>query len=102
MAWSHDIYQLVGLLLRPYTFLMLLVGLALGNLWRQCRAARRAALLAIFPFLALTLISLPAVSHLAIGTLEWRYPPRASRPTDAEAIVVLSAGALHADAVRIQ
>jgi uncharacterized SAM-binding protein YcdF (DUF218 family) len=42
------------------------------------------------------------VAYLALGSLEWRYPPRAPGPTSAQAIVVLSAGALHADAVRIR
>ena len=102
MAWSHDLYQLVGALLRPYTFLLLILGLALVNGWRKCRDSRRTVLLMILPFLALTVISLPAVSYVALGTLEWRYPPRESRPTRAQAIVVLSAGALHPDAVRIR
>jgi uncharacterized SAM-binding protein YcdF (DUF218 family) len=102
MAWSHDLYQFVSLLARPYTFLMLLVGLALINTWRKYRDSRRALLLAILPFLALTLISLPAVSHVALGTLEWPYPPRAHRPSHAKAIVVLSAGIRQANAVRIR
>jgi hypothetical protein len=32
MAWSHEFYPFVTHLLRPYTFLLLLLGLALGNL----------------------------------------------------------------------
>ena len=102
MAWSHDVYQLVSLLLRPYTFLSLLLWLALVHLWRNRRDSRRTVLLAILPFLALTLISLPAVGYVALGTLEWRHPSRERRPTHAEAIVVLSAGVKHADAVRIR
>ena len=63
---------------------------------------RRSVLLVVVPFAALTLISLPAVSHLALGSLEWRYPPREWRPTRAEAIVVLSGGTLPPDAVRLR
>jgi uncharacterized SAM-binding protein YcdF (DUF218 family) len=58
--------------------------------------------LAIVPFVALTVVSLPVVAYVALGSLEWRYPPLRTRPTHAGAIVVLSAGALHPDAVRIR
>jgi uncharacterized SAM-binding protein YcdF (DUF218 family) len=44
------------------------------------------------PFLALTFLSTPAVSHLALRTLEGRFPAIEQRPVDAEAIVVLSGG----------
>src|SRR5262249_35557498 len=54
------------------------------------------------PFLALTLISLPVVGCLALGSLEWRYPPLKSRPAHAGAIVVLSAGIKPADDVRLR
>jgi uncharacterized SAM-binding protein YcdF (DUF218 family) len=102
MAWAHDFYLFVTYLFRPYTFFMVLLGLALVWLWRKCRDFRRTVLLAVFPYLALTLISLPAVSYVALGTLEWRYPPLERRPTHAQAIVVLSAGVLHPDAVRLR
>jgi uncharacterized SAM-binding protein YcdF (DUF218 family) len=39
---------------------------------------------------ALIAFCLPLVSWLALGSLEWPYPPLAKRPPDAEAIVVLS------------
>jgi uncharacterized SAM-binding protein YcdF (DUF218 family) len=102
MALSHDFNPFVDALLCPYTFFLLLVGIALVILWRKHRESRRMLLPAILPYLALMLISLPAVSHLAVGTLEWGYPPRARRPTDGQAIVVLSAGAVQPDAVRIR
>jgi uncharacterized SAM-binding protein YcdF (DUF218 family) len=102
MAWSHELYQFLTNLLRPYTFLLVLLGLALGNLWRSHRDRRRALALAMVPFVALVLISLPAVGYVALGTLEWRYPPLRTRPTHAGAIVVLAAGALHPDAVRFR
>jgi uncharacterized SAM-binding protein YcdF (DUF218 family) len=100
MMLSHDVYQFVSNVLRPYTFLVLLSGLALGNLWRRCRERRRAVGLAAVPFVALVMISLPPVGYLALGTLEWPYPPLETRPTRAEAIVVLAAGAMHPDPVR--
>jgi uncharacterized SAM-binding protein YcdF (DUF218 family) len=100
MAWPHELYQFANHLLRPYTLLLLLLGLGLGNLWRQCRDRRRAVALAAVPFVVLTLISLPAVAYVILGTLEWWYPPLPNRPAHAGAIVVLAAGALHPDAVR--
>jgi uncharacterized SAM-binding protein YcdF (DUF218 family) len=102
MAWRHELYQFVTHLLRPDTFLLVLLALSLGNLCRRCRDRRRAVGLTISPFVALTVISLPAVAYLALGSLEWRYPPLRTRPTNAGAIVVLSAGALHPDVVRIR
>jgi uncharacterized SAM-binding protein YcdF (DUF218 family) len=48
-------------------------------------------------FAALTLFCTPAVSHLALGSLEWRYPPLEQRPDDAGVIVVLSAGVIGPD-----
>jgi uncharacterized SAM-binding protein YcdF (DUF218 family) len=102
MAWSHELYLFVSYLLEPYTLLVVLLGVALGYLWCRCRNRRRAVGLAIVPWVALTVISLPATGYLALGTLEWRYRPLRSRPAPAEAIVVLSAGALRADAVRLR
>jgi uncharacterized SAM-binding protein YcdF (DUF218 family) len=83
------LYELSVYLLQPYT-------LALGLLWLFtlrlgiCRREARGRFLAIVSALTLlTVISLPAVGYLAIGSLEWRYPHASERPPDAQAIVVL-------------
>jgi len=70
--------------------LYLLTALALVNLWRKRAESRRRLLLVSVPFVGLTLVCTPAVSHLAVGTLEWWYPPSYTRPPEVEAIVVLS------------
>jgi uncharacterized SAM-binding protein YcdF (DUF218 family) len=49
-------------------------------------------LLVTVPFLALLLLSMPVLAFLAVGSLEWRYPPLEQRPADAQAIVILAAG----------
>jgi len=76
--------------LQPFPLLWLLLGLALLNLWRKRTESRRRLLLVTFPFVVLTIISLPAIGDVAIGSLERPYPPLLHRPDDIQAIVVLS------------
>jgi len=45
---------------------------------------------------------MPALAFVALGTLEWRYPPLAQRPADAQGIVILSAGLMPPAAWRPQ
>src|SRR5690349_7112093 len=90
-------YEVVVKLLDPYALLYLLLALAVGNLWRRRGVTRRRLLLVTLPFAALTLLWVPAVVHLALGTLEWQYQPLRERPADAGAIVVLAAGLIHAE-----
>jgi uncharacterized SAM-binding protein YcdF (DUF218 family) len=85
-------YQTITSLLQPYPLLLLLLGLAIANLWRKRRETRRRLLVLTALFVTLTLLSTPAVGHLALGTLEGRFPPLEQRPADAEAIVVLADG----------
>jgi uncharacterized SAM-binding protein YcdF (DUF218 family) len=40
------------------------------------------------------------VSRLALGSLEWQYPPQQERPADVEAIVVLAGGVIPPDGAR--
>jgi uncharacterized SAM-binding protein YcdF (DUF218 family) len=47
-------------------------------------------LLFTFLFVLLSVLSTPVASYLALGTLEWPYPPLEERPKEIEAIVVLS------------
>src|SRR5262249_42087199 len=49
-------------------------------------------LLLTVPFVALTILSVPAVGRLALKTLESRFPARKERPADTQAIVVLAGG----------
>ena len=93
-------YQLVVNLLHPCTALWLLTGLAIADLWRRHRECRRHLLLVTLPYLVLTIMTIPAVSHVSLGTLEWQFRPLRQRPAEAESIVVLGGSVLPADATR--
>ena len=93
-------YGVLTGLLQPYLLLFVLFG---GWHLNRCagRANRSVGLLVItLPFVALTLLSMPAIAYVSLGTLEWRYPPTEQRPDDASAIVVLGGGIELADATR--
>jgi uncharacterized SAM-binding protein YcdF (DUF218 family) len=84
------LYQLIRRLLEPFTLCWLLTLLALVFLWLRCRGERRRLLVLTIPLSLLMLLCVPAVGHLALGSLEWQYPPLESRPAELDAIVVLS------------
>src|SRR5438105_2184171 len=92
----------VGRLQEPYVVVLLLMGLALANLWRQRAGRRRALLWLTLPYLALVVLSLPAAAHLAVGSLEWQHPPNEPPPGTAQAIVVLGGGGLAPGAGRTE
>ena len=87
-------------LLEPFPLLLLLMGLAIASLWGKRRKSRRRLLLLTVLFLLLVTFSIPAVSYLALGSLEWQYPPLKQRPDSTKAIVVLSAAIYPPDDVR--
>ncbi len=93
-------YDLLVALCRPYTLLFLCLTAALMVLWIRRRETRRRLLLVTVPFLGLVAVSTPALAFLAVGTLEWRYPPLNQRPADTQAIVILAAGLLPPDQTR--
>jgi uncharacterized SAM-binding protein YcdF (DUF218 family) len=96
------LYNQVEYLARPYVLLLLLLGVALAYLWRKRPEQRHGLRWLVIPFLLLVVLSTPAVGYLAVGSLEWRYPPRDRRPEDAEVIVVLGGGVLPQDRNREQ
>jgi uncharacterized SAM-binding protein YcdF (DUF218 family) len=85
----NDLYFLMTTVLQPYLLGIVLTGVVLGVLLRKAGGARRRLVL-LTPFAGLVVISLPAVSYLARGTLEWQRAPLVTRPAQAEAIVVLA------------
>jgi uncharacterized SAM-binding protein YcdF (DUF218 family) len=97
---GSGMYRFAVDLLQPYPLLYLATGLAIANLWHRRRESRGRLAVVTLAFVALTLPSIPAVSHLALGSLEWQYPPAGGGPADGEAIVVLSAGVLPPDPTR--
>ncbi|MGO9113057.1 MAG: YdcF family protein [Thermoguttaceae bacterium] len=84
------IYRFIVALVQPFPLFYLLTLVALVRLWRNSLGNRRWLLLVIVPFGILGFVSLPLVGHLALGSLEWPYPPQDKVPDDAGAIVVLS------------
>lgn len=96
------LYQAVNDLLQPYTLAYFFLGAALVHFWFRRVEKRRRLLLAVVPFIVLWMISTPAISYLALGSLEWQYRPLAALPEEVEAIVVLSGGALPADELRLK
>jgi uncharacterized SAM-binding protein YcdF (DUF218 family) len=95
-----NVYRFVTELLQPFTLAWLLTAAAL-LFWRRRTVGRRWLLFAL-PFAALTVVSLPATSHLALGTLERPFPPLENVPPEAEALVVLGGGVFPADGTRPQ
>ena len=67
-------------------YLFSIVGVA--NLWRRRRVDHGRLLLLTVPFALLSALNLPAVSNVALGTLEWQFPP-GQWPIDVRAIAVL-------------
>jgi uncharacterized SAM-binding protein YcdF (DUF218 family) len=83
-------YRIIVTILQPFPLFYLLALAGLIRLWRKRPAERRLINFVVVPFLLLGFISLPAVGHFAIGTLEWRYPPQSNAQGEARVIVVLS------------
>jgi len=93
-------YEIITWLLEPFTLVYLLFLAALLNLWRKPREKRGQLILLTAAFVGLSLVCCPTVAYLALGSLEWHYPPENKRPADAQAIVVLTAGLLAPDGPR--
>ncbi len=93
-------YEFLVALLRPFPLLFLILAGVIVNLWRRRRETRGRLVLLTLPYVGLALVSTPAVAHLALGTLEWQYPPLGGRPPDARGIIVLAAGLHPPDNIR--
>ena len=79
-----------------------ILGVAVVSLWRERKASRSRLILLTVGFGLLMLANHPTMSHLALGSLEWSYPPLKRLPDDAGAIVVLSGGWELPDSVRLE
>lgn len=87
-------YHFVVDVLQPVPLLVIASAAGLFNLWRKRNATRRALLLVTIPLALLLLYSTSAVSYLAAGMLEWRFPNLDTRPNDVAAIAVLGGGVI--------
>jgi uncharacterized SAM-binding protein YcdF (DUF218 family) len=83
------VYDLATVLLRPFVLADVVILAALVGIWR-CQGSRRRLAVLSAAFAVLLVMSLPLTGRLAVGSLEWQYPPLEGRPADATAIVVLS------------
>lgn len=92
-------YQVVVALLQPFVLLYLVTGLILLKLWRRQREQHRSFRILLATFCILFFCSTPLASCLALGSLEWSYPPSPQRPQDAQAIVILAGYVIAADSV---
>ena len=92
-------YRFFADLLQPFTLAYLAVALTLAWQWRRSNAARRQLRWLTLAFVLLTTLCLPLTAYFALGSLEWGYPPQASRPPQAP-LVVLSGWAFRPDGVR--
>jgi uncharacterized SAM-binding protein YcdF (DUF218 family) len=87
---------------QPFALLYVVIALAIINLWRKRKESRKRLLWVTIPFILFTVLSMPAAAHLALGSLEWQYPPLEDRPTDVEAIVILGGGVAPPDGMRLR
>src|SRR4051812_36525501 len=87
-------------LLQPFPLVSLLGCLLTAALWGRRREGRGRLSSLTAALAALTLLCMPAAVYLALGSLEWGYPPLPRRPEGAGAIVVLAGGIAPADATR--
>jgi uncharacterized SAM-binding protein YcdF (DUF218 family) len=88
-AFAADVmYYLVAALLRPFILAWLALVVMLIAIWR--RQTRRRLIVLSAAAALLFVVCLPVSSRLALGSLEWPYPPLRDPPADASAIVVLS------------
>jgi uncharacterized SAM-binding protein YcdF (DUF218 family) len=83
-------HVVVSHLLEPFAWLCLLPILAAAYLRRKRPDLGRRFVLMAVASAALVIFCLPLVSWLALGTLEWIYPPLKQRPLEFDAIVVLA------------
>lgn len=83
-------YYFIVSLLEPLPLLLIFLGIGLLLMRFRCAPPKGPSRFTWLVYLALVLVSLPAFSYLALGTLEWQYSAGSQIPVDRNAIVVLS------------
>ena len=87
-------YSLLRSFVDPLAMSFILIGLTLAYAWWKNADARRGLRAITVVFLLAWIATSEAAAYFATGLLEWRYPPVLEMPAEAEAIVLLSSGAL--------
>lgn len=85
-----NMYYLITSLLEPLPLLLILLGVGLLSIRIRSGSNSNPLRFAWLIYSVLVVVSLPAFSYLALGTLEWQYSPNIRLPEDPQAIVVLS------------
>lgn len=86
--------------LTPMVLVDLILFLAIIFLLRKQKEPKRRLWWFLAVFLLIVLSNSSPVAYVAIGSLEWQYPPSEEIPSDARAIVVLAGAVRSADRVR--
>jgi uncharacterized SAM-binding protein YcdF (DUF218 family) len=94
------LYQLLSEIVEPFTLTWLLTAIGVVLLWRKPRERLRRVAAVTAVFAAFSIVCTPWFAFLAIGSLEWQYPPLTDELEPAPAIVVLGGGVREADEVR--
>ena len=93
-------YDFVTWFFRPYTLLLVCLIVALVRAWWLERECRRRLVWLIIPLLALISLSTPTAAFLALGSLEWSYPPTERTPNSDDVVIVLTGSMSIPDRVR--
>ncbi len=93
-------YRFVSCLAQPFVAATLLAMLGVAALWWRRRETRLRLLWVTVPLVAMAIASTPCAAYLALGSLEWQYPPSHDMPQGVETIVVLSGYVRLPDGVR--
>jgi uncharacterized SAM-binding protein YcdF (DUF218 family) len=83
-------FALLRQVAQPFGCLFLLMALGIATLWIRRKEDRRKLVPLTLVFGLLYLVCTPLFGHLAVGSLEWRFPPEGAKARrGAQAIVVL-------------
>lgn len=93
-------YPFIVWFFRPYSLLLAFTIGGLVRLWWMERDGRRRFLWPIIPLLVLIFLSTPTAAFLALGSLEWSYPPTDYTPNADDVVIVLTGNVFSPDRVR--
>jgi uncharacterized SAM-binding protein YcdF (DUF218 family) len=83
------IHTLTDILTDPFIVMFLLTGTAIAWLWRKPRETSRRHIWVTGCFVVMYIVCMPLSAQLALGTLEWGYPPMAANPETDSPLVIL-------------
>jgi len=93
-------YRFVSCFAQPFVVATVLALLGVAGLWWRRRETRLRLLWVTVPLVVMAVVSTPCAAYLALGSLQWRYPPSHDMPQGVETIVVLAGYMRLPDGVR--